>query len=176
MALALTHTVDYGLSDAIIQCFKKKVKTAIDIGCGNGGYTKNFIKHGIDAKGYDGNPVTPEVSGGLCGVCDFSQKADFGKFDLVLSLEVGEHIPAQHEQVFLDNLARHADKYIVLSWAVEGQGGVGHFNCRNNDYIIAELKKRGFVYDALTSIGLRYFSDGEKYPWFKNTIMVFEKE
>ncbi len=173
-ALASTHTVDLQLSEAIIEAFPG-VKNAIDIGCGNGGYTKNFIKHGIKAVGYDGNPYTRQVSGGLCGTKDFSEPVDLGKFDLVLSLEVGEHIPAKYEQVFIDNLARHAEKHICLSWAVEGQAGYGHFNCRNNDYVIEEFRKRGFAYDPEISQRLRDASNQKLYPWFANTVMSFRR-
>ena len=36
-------------------------------------------------------------------------------------LQVAEHIPAQHEQTFLENVYRHAALGVVLSWAVPGQ-------------------------------------------------------
>ncbi|CAG5124210.1 unnamed protein product, partial [Candidula unifasciata] len=39
-------------------------------------------------------------------------------YDWVVSVEVGEHIPAKFEDIYLDNLARHAKEGIVLSWAV----------------------------------------------------------
>ena len=41
----------------------------------------------------------------------------------VMSLEVGEHIPADYEAIFLDNLARHAKEGVLLSWARPNQGG-----------------------------------------------------
>ena len=36
-------------------------------------------------------------------------------------LQVAEHIPAQHERTFLENIYRHAALGVVLSWAVPGQ-------------------------------------------------------
>jgi len=41
-------------------------------------------------------------------------------YDWVISLEVAEHIPAESEAVFLDNIVRHAREGVVLSWAVPG--------------------------------------------------------
>lgn len=41
-------------------------------------------------------------------------------FDWVISVEVGKHIPAKFEDIYLDNLARHDREGIVLSWAVPG--------------------------------------------------------
>lgn len=92
------------------------------------------------------------------------------KYDWVMSLEVGEHIPAEYENIFLDNLARHADKGILLSWAVEGQNGHHHVNNYNNDYVIECMRERSFEYDAATS--LRTVA---ALPYLKNTLMVFRK-
>jgi cyclopropane fatty-acyl-phospholipid synthase-like methyltransferase len=165
------HIYDSLLADALVDLFKDS-KSVVDIGCGNGKYTMNFINHGVNCKGYDGSPLTPEISGGLCEVMDFSDQVSIGKFDLVLSLEVGEHIPAQYEQIFIDNISRAATKHIVLSWAIEGQGGDGHYNERNNDYVITEICKRGFEYEVTATELLRASSE---VPWFKNTVMVFKK-
>lgn len=41
-------------------------------------------------------------------------------YDWVISVEVGEHIPAKFQNIYLDNLVRHAREGIVLSWAVPG--------------------------------------------------------
>jgi len=164
------HLCDQPLNDAIIKMFKG-VKTAIDIGCGNGSYIKNFIDAGIDCIGYDGSPLTLEITSGLpCYIQDFSDPVDAGKFDLVVSLEVGEHIPKQFEQIFIDNVCRAAKRHIVLSWATEGQGGRGHVNCRNNDYVIKEMESRGYVFDKEKSDILKGAST---LDWFKNTVMVF---
>ncbi len=35
--------------------------------------------------------------------------------------QVAEHIPVQHERVYLENVYRHAALGVVLSWAVPGQ-------------------------------------------------------
>lgn len=87
-----------------------------------------------------------------------------------MSLEVGEHIPAEFEDVFVDNLVRHAEKGILLTWATEGQYGHHHVNNHNNDYIINKMRGRGFEYDAHVSEEMRKVATLE---WFKHTIMVF---
>lgn len=163
------HTYDKILGQALVDMFK--VETAVDIGCGNGEYTRNFLNHGVLCVGYDGSPLTPEVSKGLCQVKDFSEPVDIGQFDLVLSLEVGEHIPRQYEQIFIDNLCKAAKKYICLSWGVEGQGGYGHVNCRNNDYIIKEMRHREFEMNVEMT---RILRNRCSLPWFSYTVMVFE--
>lgn len=172
-AVTDTHDWDRKLAAEIVKVFKElKIKSAVDIGCGNGGYTKYLIESGIPCRGYDGSPLTSEITGGLCDIMDFSVPVNIGKYDFVLSLEVGEHIPAQYEQNFINNLVKTSTRYIVLSWGVVGQGGLGHVNCRNNDYVIAEMEKRGFAYNKLISERLRINST---FPWFANTVMTFEK-
>jgi len=148
------------------------LKTIIDIGCGNGEYTRIFLKNGFACIGLDGSPLTPELSNNLCKIMDFSESVDIGKFDLVFCLEVGEHIPSEYEQTFIDNICRASKNDIILSWAVEGQGGTGHVNERNNDYVIKEMSIRGFEIDNESTNFLRKQC---KIPWFKGTIMYFKK-
>jgi cyclopropane fatty-acyl-phospholipid synthase-like methyltransferase len=93
-------------------------------------------------------------------------------FDWVLSLEVGEHLPKEHEASFIENLHRHNARGVVLSWALEGQGGTGHVNERNNDYIKAQVCAKGYVNDLAAEAALR---DAAKFPYFKRTVMVFRR-
>lgn len=167
-----THDWDKLLAGAIITiCQNLQVKSIIDIGCGNGGYTMNFLKHGINCVGYDGSPLTPEITKSICQIKDFSEIVDLGKFDLVLSLEVGEHIPVKYEQIFIDNVCHAAKDLITISWGIEGQLGYGHVNCRNNDYVIAEFEKRNFIFDKETT---DYLREKSTFHWFKNTILCFK--
>lgn len=167
-----THLCDTLLNDGVIYLIKDRLKTIIDIGCGNGAYTERFNKNGFECVGFDGSPLTPELTNNLCKIMDFSEPVDIGEFDLVFCLEVGEHIPSQYEQAFIDNICRAAKNDIVLSWAVEGQGGDGHVNCKNNDYVINQMLTRGFKIEKEYTNFLRAQS---RLPWFKNTIMYFKK-
>jgi cyclopropane fatty-acyl-phospholipid synthase-like methyltransferase len=167
-----THVCDIDLTYAVIHLIKDRLKTIIDIGCGNGEYTRIFLKNGFACIGLDGSPLTPELSNNLCKIMDFSESVDIGKFDLVFCLEVGEHIPSEYEQTFIDNICRASKNDIILSWAVEGQGGTGHVNERNNDYVIKEMSIRGFEIDNESTNFLRKQC---KIPWFKGTIMYFKK-
>lgn len=166
------HKFDPSLSAALVDMLKLHgVEKVIDIGCGDGSYVKALIEQGIDCVGYDGNPMTPEITGELCGVADFSEPQDLGLFDCVLSLEVGEHIPLEFMPIYLDNLASHARDAIILSWAVPGQTGHGHVNEQSNAEIIQELSNREYWYDYQPSEILRKATSN--CYWFKDTIMVF---
>jgi len=167
-----THMCDIYLTYAVIHLIKDRLKTIIDIGCGDGKYTKKFNENGFECVGFDGSPLTPELTNNLCKIMDFSEPVDIGKFDLVFCLEVGEHIPSQYEQTFIDNICRATKNDIVLSWAVEGQSGNGHVNCKNNDYVINEMSTRGFEIDKESTNFLR---EQCKIPWFKDTVMYFKR-
>jgi hypothetical protein len=93
-------------------------------------------------------------------------------FDMVISLEVGEHIPERWESIYIDNLTRNARSYILMSWAVEGQPGDGHVNGRSNEYVINQMKSRGYTINWPVS---RYLRKSASLWWFKNTIMLFER-
>jgi SAM-dependent methyltransferase len=168
------HVHDKALADQIIAlCKKRNIEWILDLGCGNGQYGKWFWEAGLHVLEFDGNPHTPEiVRNGM--VVDLAKPVTFleGLFDFVLSLEVGEHIPREYEQVFLDNVVRHAGRSVLLSWAVEGQPGLGHVNCRNNDYIIEQMRVRGFKFMPIGTFVLR---DKATLPWFKDTLMLFKK-
>jgi 2-polyprenyl-3-methyl-5-hydroxy-6-metoxy-1,4-benzoquinol methylase len=167
-----THIFDTSLANATINICKDNIKTIVDIGCGNGKYTSYFNDNGFYCIGFDGSPLTPELTNNLCHIMDFSEPANVGEYDLVFCLEVGEHIPKEYEQIFLDNIIRAAKKDVILSWALIGQQGDGHVNCQNNDYIIREMLLRGFNLDPDKSNFLRKEAS---LDWLRGTIMYFKK-
>lgn len=166
------HVTDWNLADAIIEFLSDhRAETLVDFGCGDGDYVNYFIEHGIRAVGYDGNPVTEDASGGTCFVLDLSNPVDLhNKYDWVMSLEVGEHLPKQYEKTFIENLVRHVKHGLILSWALKGQGGTGHFNEQNNDYIKKIFSDLGWRNDLEAE---NYLRESASIPWFKNTVMVF---
>ncbi len=85
---------------------------------------------------------------------------------------MGEHLPVQYETVFIENLHRNNTKGIVLSWAIEGQGGHGHVNERNNEYVRGRFEALGYTSDPVAEFYLRQHA---ALGWFKNTIMVFRR-
>ena len=169
------HHNDVPLCSVLIPFLKdNKIETLLDLGCGPAFYVSNIINEGISCEAYDGNPNTPELTGGLGKVIDLSENIDLGKtYDFVLSLEVGEHIPKDYEDIFINNVLKHTHKYVLLSWAIKGQGGSGHVNEQSNNYIIDKITSLGFEYENGISTGFRNSSQAH---WFKNTLMLFKKK
>jgi cyclopropane fatty-acyl-phospholipid synthase-like methyltransferase len=167
------HYFDKTLNSELIKLLKEeKIDSVIDLGCGKGNYAKELNKEGISCECYDGNPKTKEITEGLCSEVNLAEEINFNKkYDCVISLEVGEHIPKEFESIFLENLIKHSKSMIILSWAVVGQGGRGHVNERNNDYIENYFLEKGWKRNKEKESNLRNKSS---LKWFKNTIMVYK--
>lgn len=164
------HIHSKKLCDNLLQILDKN-KKIIDFGCGIGSYVDAMINENFDAIGIDGiNPHSnPNIK-----IDDLSNAINLGYKGQVLSLEVGEHIPEQYESIFLDNITNHCDDLMIISWAVVGQAGIGHVNCKSNEHIVNEVTKRGLIYDANLTAFLR--SDIEDFcSYFRNTIMAFKR-
>lgn len=146
----------------------------LDFGCGRGDYLSYLAKRGFKGIGLEGQ-LPPEHFKNT-HVVDLAKPIEL---DLpqgnVLSFEVGEHIEREGESQFLDTLVRFAAKRIVMSWAVPGQGGVGHVNERSNVYIVRQLQDRNFVFNRGLSRDLRSVMQDDGLWWFKNTLMVFDR-
>jgi len=167
------HKIDNGLMDALPQMFEEN-STVVDFGCGNADYAKHLHNNGFKVEAYDGNPNTPEMTDGLGKVLDLSKEFNLGKtFDYVMSLEVAEHIPKESEETYVDNLIRHTGFYLITSWAIIGQGGDGHVNEQDEEYVLNMYKEKDMIYNKEVSEALRSVAT---LGWFKNTIYVFEKQ
>lgn len=169
------HAFDSNLALSISKFIKKnKLKNCVDFGCGPGEYVKFLRSKKIKCDGYDGNEYTEEITNGKCKILDLTSDFELSnKFDCVISLEVGEHIPKELENKFIYNICKHSLGYAIVSWAIPGQGGYGHVNCQTNEYIKKQFKGFGFSPCNLAEEELRKEST---LSWFKNTIMVFKKD
>ena len=168
------HCYDKDLASALLKFFQDEdVLSVADFGCGLGDYTKFLNTNNLNTKGFDGNPDTPKLTDNLCSVMDLSKPNKLEeKFDWVLCLEVGEHIPKEYESILIKNIDDNNTKGVILSWAVVGQGGHGHVNCQDNEYIKEAFSSLNYTNDEYSEFTLRSHAT---LPWFKNTIMVFRK-
>jgi len=177
---------EYG--DALIEVFDPK--EIIDIGCACGYLLEYLHKKGITRfAGLEGaaaafNYMHPEVKNRSFKV-DLSKEVSIlpgQKFNLVNCTEIGEHIPAKYEDIFLRNIAGFADKYLILSWANTWEDWHGlekqkHVNPRSKKYVKNKLKKLGFTYNRLlTENFIRSLKKKQNVfeHWARN-MMVFER-
>src|SRR5262245_46446109 len=102
-------------------------ESVVDIGCGSGAWLSVFQEYGLDILGVDEQYVLDLASLQIQPDCfqsaDLSKPLNLGKaFDLVISLEVAEHIDAESADRFIDNLVS-CGSIIFFSAAIPLQGG-----------------------------------------------------
>lgn len=146
-----------------------------DFGCGLGNYLAALNHNGFkNLTGYEGDPAHRQVYHKIIKQ-DLTKPFTVEKPGICIFLEVAEHIPAEFEKAALDNVTNACSGKLITSWAIRGQAGFGHVNCLDNHEAIEKFTSRGFKYLEEDSKAARSI-DLESAPWFKNTILIFEKE
>lgn len=149
----------------------------VDLGAGLGQYGVRFSEFGRKGKytAFDGAVNTEDFTNFYVQYADLT-KPLYAPGDWVISFEVGEHIPKQHEQQYVENLIKNANVGLVLSWAIPKQGGHGHVNERTNEDLIQQVTAMGFTYDLQASQALRtqVFDRGSRH--LRNTTMLFHRQ
>jgi len=128
-----------------------------DFGAGVGQY--GHALRSIDARhrwtGYDGAGNIEAATDGMVGWFDLTMPLSLPRADWLLSLEVGEHIPSEHEMMVVRNLHAHNCRGLVLSWAYLGKYGVGHVNNHGRAYLIPIFEELGYRHSRNASAALQ---------------------
>ena len=150
-------------------------QSVIDVGCGRGHWLAVFAQHGLsDYFGVDGAWVELEaldIPRERFVVADLQRPVQLDRrFDLVLSLEVAEHLPASAADGFVQSLAALGNR-IVFSAAIPNQGGTGHENEQWPTYWIERFAQHDF--EALDVIRPRIWDRDEVEPWYCQNTFLF---
>jgi SAM-dependent methyltransferase len=162
-------------------------RSVVDVGCGQGALLDGLRRAdpSLTLLGYDSSPTARSraQSRGLSvdpldvvALTDAEASALAGRiasFDLVLCLEVAEHIPARYSGKLLTILS--GAPRLVFSAAHPNQGGQLHVNEQPARYWIDRFAQRGFrlspVDEALRN-GLQALA---LPPWYKENIRVLDR-
>jgi hypothetical protein len=171
----LWHQHSNLLMRKILELWPDKNIPIADFGCGHNWYVSVFNYYGYTAYGFD----MVDLGSKYFTTADITEPAFYqiknpdGRVN-ILSLEVGEHIPAELADRYLNNLTAY-DGDIILSWAVPGQDGIGHINCQPNEWVISKMNERGYYLEVRQTDELREMVKYCHCNWFKNTLMYFSK-
>lgn len=157
-----------------------KPESVFDFGCGIGGYLQGFYQCGCKVNGCDvgyenARPYIHEE------IRDNIVQADVGScfnymqgYDLVISIEVAEHLEKDKADQFCYNLAATAKNIILLTAAGPGQRGKHHVNCQPKSYWISKFTDMNIEHSPQsTADAIKAIADlGDPFGICKN-LMVF---
>lgn len=151
------------------------VRSVVDVGCGDGSWLAVLRRLGVtDVLGIDGEYVASDL---LQIPREFFQAFDLTKpftlgrtFDLAVSLEVGEHLPADSAATFVESLIRLAPA-VLFSAAIPFQGGSHHVNEQWPDKWVALFRRHN--YSAVDCIRKRVWENDAVEWWYAQNTLLF---
>lgn len=154
-----------------------KAASLVDIGCGRGAWLLEWQRAGlVEYLGIDGDYAGRDgllIPDNRFASRDLTEPFDVGRrFDLVVSLEVGEHIRPDATEIFVDNLCNHSDA-ILFSAAVPGQGGTSHLNEQSYGFWRKRFAERG--YRLFDFIRPALATRREVEPWYRYNSLFFAR-
>jgi len=153
-------------------------RSVVDVGCGIGIWLSVFKEHGVtDVLGIDGNHISRDISeieAEQFLACDLTERLEINRqFDLVVSLEVAEHLPSESAELFVDSLTR-LGPVILFSAAVPFQGGTHHVNEQWPDYWVRLFGARGYL--VIDPIRRRIWRNTDVDFWYCQNSLIFVRQ
>jgi len=125
-------------------------KTVLDAGCAIGMLVEALRERGVDASGIDLSSYAMEqVPEPLRPYCHRGSIADefTGRYDLIVSIEVLEHMPARDAEAAIANCCRHTDDVLFSSSPLDFKEPT-HVNVHQPEHWGAEFARHGFYRDV----------------------------
>lgn len=149
--------------------------SAVDVGCGVGTWLSVLRESGVsDVCGIDGDHVRRDallIPEELFVAADLTRGVSLNRtFDLAISVEVAEHLPATHAEGFVKTLVSLAPA-VLFSAAIPGQGGAHHVNERWQSHW-AELF-RAWDYEPLDLFRGRIWNDPNVEAFYAQNLLLY---
>lgn len=151
--------------------------TMLDIGCGRGHLVKLASALGVNSRGVDIS-VDMGSSDNLLSYCDLTKPVVFDTYDMVLCLEVAEHIEREYASTLVESIstAVGARSTLLFSAATVGQGGAGHVNEQPHDHWIDLFRGHGIIVKRGATDHLRHQWSllAPSAWWYGRNLMVMQ--
>lgn len=155
-----------------------EIKSVIDVGCGLGYWLSIFQEYGInDILGIDGPYLDKSglvISEDKFKPFDLKQALRINKkFDLVISIEVAECLPAEYAEIYIESLTS-LGPLILFSAPIPFQGGELPLNMQWPDYWAEIFAKQGYaVIDCLRKL---IWNNRNINFYYRQNILLFAKK
>lgn len=151
-------------------------RSVVDFGCGLGTFIHVFKRLGVkDVLGIDGPWVNKKLLHKYINPNEFLESNLENeiildkRYDLVLSLEVAEHLKEESASLFVKNLV-NSGNIILFSAAIPLQGGQNHINEQWLTYWENKFLEHNFViHDVIRPI---FWDNSEIYWWYKQNLVI----
>jgi SAM-dependent methyltransferase len=137
-----------GIADRLVADIAPK--TVLDAGCAIGLLVEALRQRGVDATGIDlSSYAIGRVDEGLRAYCRQGSIADEfpQRYDLIVSIEVLEHMPAREAEAAIANFCRHTDDVVFSSSPLDYKEPT-HVNVHPPEYWASEFARHGFYRDV----------------------------
>jgi len=182
-AIDYDHHLNYhsvtGAAAALPYLFEHRMpESLLDVGCGAGTWLRAALDLGVkEVAGIEGVPIPKEellIPAGCIQVQDLSRPWNLGRrFDLVLCLEVAEHLEEKFAPLLIRSLTEHTD-WILFSAAVPLQSGQNHVNCQWPEFWQQLFNQNGFVCeDTLREV---IWNDERIEPWYRQNLFTARRD
>lgn len=156
-------------------------KSVLDLGSGAGYYLREFEQLGIEALGLEASPAGIASSGKnvLALTYDLRRPVHLSRrFDVVMCVEVAEHIPNRSSAVLVESICSNADRFVVFTAAPPGTDpGTDHINCQPEEFWFSLFRARGFILRADLSEDLRRTANlADIAIWWKSWSWCLQRE
>jgi len=154
-------------------------KSIVDVGCANGELLQVCREKGVrDVFGIDGPWVQKKnlrIPENLFMPADLEKPVRIGRtFDLVISMEVAEHLHEQAAKTFVDTLTG-LGPVILFSAAIPLQSGANHLNEQWPEYWKKLFDRKGYV--LVDCIRRRLWDDNDVTFWYaQNSFLYVRKD
>lgn len=138
----------------------KKIKSVIDVGCGDGYSLQWFKDHGLKAMGIEGDEhAVKRCEEKKLSILqhDYYEGSTANRqlhtADLIWCCEFVEHLHEEYIPNFLETF-KHG-RYIAMTHAFPGQPGYHHVNCQWPEYWIPKIEALGYKLNMPYTLHLR---------------------
>jgi hypothetical protein len=154
-----------------------QIKSILDIGTGIGTWLSVAEKYGIsDYIGIDGEWVDRKllkIPESKFIAHDLTKPINLNKqFDLIICLEVAEHLPDEASYVLIETIINHGS-LILFSSAIPFQGGQNHIN--EQPYSYWEERFKLFDYKYFDYLRALFWQDKHIEWWYRQNIFIISK-